>query len=867
MAITPPIPPPSTTDRARAAGALWVAGTGAFLLFAAAAVFVAVRWEQIPASAKFAAIAAVTGACLTAGRRLRAELPATAAAVFHLGTLLIPIDVAAVGVRLGWTWPVMLLAQGATGTAVFPFAARADASVVLRTAAWSAVVVLAAGVGGTTGMPAAVALALVALAAASLAGRRPAWSRSLGPWAPPGLGTAATAWATVAGLAPALAAVERLGPPGDGVLVDLGLAGDASRWAAAAAGVIAGIALALTAHVRRSVPHALMAAASVVTGAAASWLALDPASTSTLIALATVAVVVEAGAWRLGSDPFWGPLARVAAGGAELGSAVGTLAAASVLLGASEQVPRAPQAGVAAALLGVAWLIAGVRRTGRALGWPAGLVGAAVGASAAAALAGGSQGTAAVGTAIAGATLALVAPGTTGATGATGTGRPAPSAGIADALPPAAASAVELGLVAWAPIVANPRPLVAAGVGVGGALALAVAAVRVDRRGHGPDPERASQVTVHVIAALWSVAVGLGPLAVDAWAGSGALAGEGRPAPVAAVGTLWLVAAIVARCTVSLWPTPVAAIPRLAGLAVLVVAPVLPAHQGALLAATIAALALGDAVRRDEPPLALGASAALPVALAELAVATGWTAPEAGVIVAVSAAVWLGLGAVVPSTAWTPALAAGAAVSGALGLLLALGDPTAAANAAIVVGGLLTAVGLGRGRAAAAAVGGGLATLGIWAHLGQAGATALEPYAAPVALLLLAVGWLDRRERQTSSWVAYGPAIGLLGGGALAERLSGAAGWHALVAGAVAAVAVAVGGARRLAGPLLGGTALLVGLVIEEKARGAAGAPTWMWLAAGGTALLASGVVMERRGVGPVEGGRRLVDIVREGFA
>ena len=31
--------------------------------------------------------------------------------------------------------------------------------------------------------------------------------------------------------------------------------------------------------------------------------------------------------------------------------------------------------------------------------------------------------------------------------------------------------------------------------------------------------------------------------------------------------------------------------------------------------------------------------------------------------------------------------------------------------------------------------------------------------------------------------------------------------------------------------------------------------------------LLACGVVMERRGIGPVEGGRRLVDIVREGFA
>jgi hypothetical protein len=42
---------------------------------------------------------------------------------------------------------------------------------------------------------------------------------------------------------------------------------------------------------------------------------------------------------------------------------------------------------------------------------------------------------------------------------------------------------------------------------------------------------------------------------------------------------------------------------------------------------------------------------------------------------------------------------------------------------------------------------------------------------------------------------------------------------------------------------------------------------TWMWLAAAGTTRLVSGVLMERHGIGPLEGGRRLVDIVREGFA
>ena len=70
-----------------------------------------------------------------------------------------------------------------------------------------------------------------------------------------------------------------------------------------------------------------------------------------------------------------------------------------------------------------------------------------------------------------------------------------------------------------------------------------------------------------------------------------------------------------------------------------------------------------------------------------------------------------------------------------------------------------------------------------------------------------------------------------------------------------------------VAGPLLAGTALLGTLVVNETLSVTAGAPTWMWLAAGGSTLLLSGIVMERHEVGPVEGGRRLVDIVREGFA
>src|SRR5687768_8648609 len=95
--------PPSRPDPTRT-GAVWVTGMGAFLLLAAAAVFTAVRWDQIPDAAKLGALGLATGAFLIAGRGLRSTLPATAGALFHLGAFLVPIDVAAVGARAEVDW-------------------------------------------------------------------------------------------------------------------------------------------------------------------------------------------------------------------------------------------------------------------------------------------------------------------------------------------------------------------------------------------------------------------------------------------------------------------------------------------------------------------------------------------------------------------------------------------------------------------------------------------------------------------------------------------------------------------------------------------------------------------------------------------
>lgn len=217
---------------------------------------------------------------------------------------------------------------------------------------------------------------------------------------------------------------------------------------------------------------------------------------------------------------------------------------------------------------------------------------------------------------------------------------------------------------------------------------------------------------------------------------------------------------------------------------------------------------------------------------------------------------------------WRPPFLAAAAVGLGVGLAMAAGEPARLAECLLVTGGLAVGAGLVTGRGVIGHTGGAVAVVGLGMHLAIDGVTASEAFAAPVALQLVVAGWqLRRRLDPPSSWVAFGPAIGLLGGAALAERLAGGDAWHSLVAGAVGVAAVAAGGWRRLAGPLFLGTGLLVTVTLVESVAMLAGLPTWAWLAVGGTALLATGISLERSATTPVEAGRRLVDVVEERFS
>jgi hypothetical protein len=310
---------------------------------------------------------------------------------------------------------------------------------------------------------------------------------------------------------------------------------------------------------------------------------------------------------------------------------------------------------------------------------------------------------------------------------------------------------------------------------------------------------------------------------------------------------------------------PLGTVARLGSVAVLSGVGHLPVEQVAIVAVAVAGLSLLDAARLRAPMVALGASVAAPIATGAFVHWTGLSTPSTGVALTVAAVVLAGLASLVDRT-WIVPAATAVVIALLGGLLLASGESVALANALLVTGGLGLVVALLLRRFDALYAAGSVVTLGVWLHLGDAAVSAPEAYLLPVAALLLLAGTRSR-STGTSSWIAYGPTIGLLGGTALAERMDGGSGWHALVAGAVGVVAVAAGGERRLAGPLVLGTALLVGLVGYESLAITAELPTWLWLALGGTTLLGAGVAMERHDVGPLETGRRLVDVVAERFS
>jgi hypothetical protein len=790
---TPPRPDPSRT--------------------AAASVFVAVHWGAIPDTMKLGVLLLATGACLLAGRSLKATLPATAGALFHLGTFLVPIDVAAIGIHAQVDWATLLLAEGIVTTLTFGWGSIAERSVVLRSAFAVSVVALAGGIGATTALPAP--LVLVGFAAAALV------------WRLDGL---ATGWAALAGVAPLLTMVDDLTFRGAGAFERLGLAGEQPRLAAVLTGVGAATVLTVAGRRRHDTGLVLLGVALGTIGVIASWTGQELDGHTTIVGLATTFLLVELVAFATRQDDFWSVPSGIVAHIVEWAAGAGTLVAVVPILLAPSVTSTSTEAALASLVLATAWLVADRRRAPRGLLLAP--VATAIGVASAVACVTASDPALAV-TLVALAAVAVL------------------SGHRAGAL-------VAVLATAWAPVVAIDSHSTLIAVGLAGSLVVAEAAVRRSRISTS-DPQ-AADVAEQWAWVLSAVSLLPGALATAIFIGqTGQLVAGLIGGAIGATA----VAIVLDRGRVT-GDLPLGTLARLGAVAVLAGTADLPAADLALVALVVSVLSIGDALRRRDPRVALGASLSVPIAVGALA-HTELSLPTTGVALTISAAVLVGLGALVDRR-WSLPVLAGAAIACAGGLGLAAHDASALADAVMITSGIGLAVSIERGRLDGVIVSWLAMTAGIWLRLADAEVTAVEPYLVPVAVLLIGAG-LRARSTGTSSWIAYGPVVTIFGGAALAERLSGGPGWHAVVAGTVAVLAVAAGGYRKLAAPLFLGTALLVILVGYETLAITAALPTWTWLAAGGVALLSAGVAMERKDLTPIETGKRLVDVVDEKFA
>jgi hypothetical protein len=805
----------ASTDRAgRRTGATWVAATGAFLLFAAAVVFVAANWDHIPDAVKLAALGAATGGAIVGGDRLRRTLPATGNALFHLGALLLPVNVAAVDVRLEASWQEMLLHASVTSAVAFAVLARRARSVVLGAAASAAVVASAGGIAAVTAVPAPLLLASAG-GALVLARRKEVHG---------------AVWATIAGLTPIVTLAVHDGGLGHGVVEALGLL-TVNPFVAVVTGLLAATTIAVTAQRRDEQGLLLFAVAVLAAQGIAAWSAMDVSRAGNTLTLPSLFLLVELGAFVFRADRFWAQPSRLLARAAEVVAGVPTIALAlwvpAVVLFADGEfvtgLERDLLGAVAMALVALGWAVSLARTSGRARStW----VQCALVASA---------GVTAVALATASPILVAVTALTLGTTATL-------------VLPPSSA----LYPTAWA--VAIYAVVMAVGEGASALLVASAAAVLsayVPVRAKGAANENAGATLV----ALVCVAVGAGA------------ATEVVAAPVVAC---WWVAICFVTATI-LDLTDRGGADVLRAVAFLAVGSMFgrPGADPLAPAVTLIVLGVVDTLRTRR--FALAAALAVPVVQAEVVLAhlADLSYATSGVALCAAAAMWFGFAALVDRKYATPFAACGVA-NVVVGLALASGSAATFAGALVIVGLLAIGVALFVGSPELGHAGALVATVGAWSELATRHVQASEWYVLPAAAYLLVVGVRLRAGRAESdrpgSWVAYGPAVALLGASGIVERLHGGSALHALFAGAVALVAIVAGGSRRLAAPLLIGTAIVATITVHEALSTAAGIPLSAWLAAGGAALLGSAIAIERTDTSPIDAGRRVVDVLADHF-
>ncbi len=802
---------------------MWVGATGASLLLAAAAVLTAVRWGDIGQSAKLGGLVAITLALLGGGRRLQRSIPLTGRSLFHLGAMLIPLDMAAVAVLAERTWQEALLLTSLTAAVSWSALIRIDQSSVLQWAVRGAVVLVAAGVAAVTSlsMPLVlVAIAIIATQATVLSDGEEArvLAQTLGV-SPKG--RSATVWTLVAGLLP-FAALQPWPIQLAGSVHDLGFGPDA-RAQMIGAGVLATLAAWMLARWRPSLDRAwlvvVLAVASAVTAAAMS-------SQSVVWAFCLAVFFLAAELVTLASrhDPIWKEICLIVAPIVEVIAGLGT----AVVLVDAILVDASPALLTSAVVLALGWLTADRRRLREPSDWLVGLIYGADWRPAT--------------FLVPASTLAAV---------------------VAMPVPPVAASAVLVASAAWAVVTGRRDALVVgmlAGlcavvltpVGWHGVVIFVACALMFAVGARIALRERRNAVALlsgcFVAVSSVGLLIPLQGLVVD-WAAMTTLAVAGW-----ALG--WVVSADV---------TEPAAVPaRLVATLTLGATGLLDPVPSLLVIATVAGLAAFDAWRTRRWSPTVVTAVAIGLAGFPIGDLVGFSTAETGVMMTAASMVAVGLQIALPRRGELPLGALAMTLAG-VGVAATIGTDLLAPGLQLL-GGSIVLFGAAN-RCVPISGGGGLfIIIGTWMQLALWQVTWLEAYLALPALAALWAGSFWHR-RGCSSWLTYAPTIALIGMVAVADRFGGGSAWHAVIAGGVGVFAVLAGGIWRLSGPLLTGTALIATIAVFESLGPGSRVPTWGWLALGGVVLLGAAVLMERAETTPLEQGQRVLNVLLTRFS
>jgi len=812
-----------------------VTATGAFLVLAAAAFFIAVNWNALTDRTKFMILAAITGLALVTGRRMRRTLPATAGVIYHLGAFMLPILAASILVHLQQPASMSLLVQGAVAGIGFSLLNRTEQSPVLKWGAGGGVVVFAAGVGSSAQVSSALVLVGFALVASILHQHR-----------------AAPCWALIAGLAPTIALADHFVWIDHHLIADLHLAGASTRLVSIAVGLAAALVLGREAHERKDLVFAAMAGACAVLGIVTGWIELGPTAGVSWAASAAAFVIIEVVAHLVRNDAFWGRPARVVAVAVELaaGAIVATAAVLAVPLSIFGYRSFDPAPLLAGMFTAIGFYLADLRRrnedglpSGYALlvggGWLPASLGMAGAAFAGAVF--GSTSLAVSGGVVLGFAIFFVV-----------SGRPG-------------GHSLAVVLATAAPVLAYDIVALAVAYAVVGAITIATA-VMVRARMSRTNATR-YQAGALAVASMGPIAAGMvvAELATSTSQLSGVLVLAGGAALAWALGIV-----IDGARPDDVDYLVLGWVPRSAAVFVIAFGVDLPLSHLAILAGAMTAVAVADGVRRRDPFIAGLAVITTPVATAATVLAFGGSWVTVGISFTGISILAGGIGMVAPRR-WAPPAAAMAISHAAMALMLTIHDPRALGVNLVLLGVLGAVFAVRVGQPDASLLGCTAIMVGCWLLLGSANIHDTDAYVAPLAALLVVAGFNARRANsQVGSWVAYGPAIALMGGFALVEHISDGRGWsHGLTVLAIGVIAVLIGGTRRLAAPMLLGTVLLIALIGFEcvTSSTASSAPRWVWPALGGSLLIAVGIAMERHDTGPVETGRRLVDVVHERFS